>query len=112
MKHLTAAILAGSLILSGAAWADSGQEIFEKKCATCHGKDGKGDTKMGRERKVLDLSDAAVQAKFTDEKAITDVTEGVPDKKFPSFKEKLSADEIKTAVAYVRTLAPKAAPAK
>src|SRR5213594_3770668 len=43
------------------------KENWEKHCASCHGKDGKGETKAGRKADVKNLTDAAYQATFTDE---------------------------------------------
>jgi mono/diheme cytochrome c family protein len=58
-------------------------------------------------KKVKDLTDAAYQKSFTDADAIKSLAEGMTVdgvKKMNSFSEKLSADEIKGVVAYVRTL--------
>ena len=49
-----------------------------------------------------------LQSEFTDEKAIKDLTDGLKDKDgkelMEAYKDKLTADEIKAVVAYVRTL--------
>jgi mono/diheme cytochrome c family protein len=112
MRLFHAAFLITCLLGPALCRAD-GQETFEKKCATCHGKDGKGQTKMGKDKQVSDLTDPAIQAKFTDEQAIKEVSEGNAEKKHPAFKDKLSPDEIKAAVSATRAFAPKAAaPAK
>lgn len=83
-------------------------ENWAKNCASCHGKDGAGKTKAGKLVGVQDLTDAAVQKAFTDEKAIADIKGGLKDKSgkdlMKPFGEKLSDDEIKALVAYVRTL--------
>ncbi len=91
------------------ARADTPQESFDRTCATCHDKDGKGNTKMGKKFGIIDLSSAAVQAKFTDEAAIKQVTEGGGEKWMPAFKNKLSPEEIPPLVAYARVLAAPAA---
>jgi cytochrome c551 len=41
--------------------AQSGADLFKTKCAMCHGPDGKGQTTMGKNMKVRDLSSADVQ---------------------------------------------------
>ena len=72
---------------------------FDAKCAMCHGKDGAG-TGIGRRLGAKDLASADVQ-KQTDAELIETVTNGKG--KMPAYKAKLSADEIKMAVAHVRT---------
>lgn len=113
MRRILSAVVAGMVFTAGAAWADpGGQEIFEKKCAGCHGKDGKGETKMGKERKISDMTSAEAQAKFTDADATKAINEGIVEKdsgkkRMPGFKEKLSADEVGAVLKYVRGFAPK-----
>jgi len=90
--------------------ADDGQALFNGKCSICHGKDGKGQTKMGEKAGIKDLSDAKYQATFTDEQLLKMLKEGkkVDDKvKMKSYDTILSAEEMKAVVAYVRTLAKK-----
>jgi mono/diheme cytochrome c family protein len=80
---------------------------WEANCVQCHGKDGKGDTKMGKQLNAKDLTDAKVQAGFSDSKATDSIKNGVKDNgktTMKSFGDKLSADEIKALVAYVRSL--------
>jgi cytochrome c553 len=87
---------------AAANWAD--------QCAKCHGADGKGETKMGKKLGIADLTDAKVQAKFTDADVIKAVKEGVKDKDGKlAMKpiEGLSDDEIKALVPVVRALAKK-----
>lgn len=67
MKTVLAMMMAALFVvgMSGAARAD-GTEMFNKKCASCHGKDGKAATSMGKKYQMKDLSDAKVQAASTD----------------------------------------------
>src|SRR6185436_576071 len=53
--------------ISTARAADA-KELWEKNCASCHGKDGKGDTKMGQKAGVKDYTDAKFQAEYNEEK--------------------------------------------
>lgn len=76
-------------------------------CAKCHGVDGKGQTKMGKKLSIADLTDAKVQAKFTDEQACKAIKEGLKDesgKTTMKAVEGLSDEDVKALVAYVRTL--------
>lgn len=90
-----------------------GQATFAKKCSACHGKDGKGSATMAKMFKAkvedLDLVSEAAQKK-TDAELTETINKGK--NKMPSFKGKLKDAEIADALAYVRSLAPKAEPAK
>jgi len=97
-------IFAGTALTGYAAdaatnWTDS--------CAKCHGAEGKGDTKMGKKLSIADLTDAKVQAKFTDEEAFKSIKEGRKDdsgKVTMKAAEGLTDEDMKALVAYVRTL--------
>ena len=105
---IKSSVIAACLIaaLAGTARADDARALWEKTCASCHGKDGKGDTKMGRKVDVKDYTDAKVQGAFTDEQAIKAVKEGIKDDKgkerMKPYGELLSDEEIKSLVAYLR----------
>jgi mono/diheme cytochrome c family protein len=80
---------------------------WDNNCAQCHGKDGKANTKMGKVLNAKDLTDPKVQAAFTDAKATQSIKEGVKQNgktTMKAFGGKLTDDEIKALVAYVRTL--------
>lgn len=75
--------------------------IFAKKCAKCHGKDLKGKKDGGP-----DLTDSKVQ-NADDAKLIKIITNGVKaknedDNDMPAWKNKLSEDEIKAAVKFIK----------
>lgn len=83
---------------------------WEKHCSSCHGMDGKGNTKLGRKVNIKDLTNAEFQASFTDERAFKSVKEGLKDKDGKTLMkpvEGVSDEEIKALVAYVRTLVKK-----
>jgi len=80
---------------------------WDANCAQCHGKDGHADTKMGKQLNAKDLTDPKAQASFTDAKATQSIKEGVKENgktTMKAFGGKLTDDEIKALVAYVRTL--------
>jgi mono/diheme cytochrome c family protein len=105
-KKLTIAVLAlfGS---TAALWAADAKSNWEDNCAKCHGAEGKGDTRMGRKLDIPDLSDAKVQAAFTDEAAFNAIKSGMKDKDGVTRMKAidgLADEEIKALVQYVRGL--------
>jgi cytochrome c553 len=99
---LSMAIMAISALSAGAADAKA---TYEKDCAKCHGKDGKGQTMMGKKQGAKDYTDAKVQAELKDEAAIKAIKEGYKKdgKEVMKPVEGLTDDEIKGLVAYMRT---------
>jgi mono/diheme cytochrome c family protein len=80
---------------------------WDSNCVQCHGKTGNADTKMGKTLNAKDLTDPKVQAAFTDAKATQSIKEGVKENgktTMKAFGGKLTDDEIKALVVYVRTL--------
>jgi cytochrome c553 len=107
MKKILPLIVVGVLGSALAAFAADGAATWGDNCAKCHGAEGKGDTIIGRKLKISDLTDAAVQAQFTDEQAFSAVKEGFKDKDGKvrmKAIEGLSDDDIKAVVQYLRTL--------
>lgn len=102
MKTTTTTLLViGSIVCAASlASAADAAENWTKLCASCHAKDGSGSTVMGKKNSVGDYRDPAVQAKFTDADATKVITDGK--EKMKGFKDKLTPDEIKALVAYVR----------
>jgi mono/diheme cytochrome c family protein len=78
---------------------------YTKHCAKCHGPDGRGQTKMGKQSGAKDYTDPKVQAELDDAKAHKSIKEGqqVNGKEaMKPFADKLSDDEIKDLIAYMR----------
>ncbi len=87
--------------------AADAKALWDANCVQCHGKDGHADTKMGKILNAKDLTDPKVQTEFTDDKAAQSIKDGVKENgkmKMKAFGGKLTDDEIKALVAYVRTL--------
>jgi cytochrome c6 len=82
--------------------AQGGEKVYKSKCAMCHSADGSGNSPMGKAMKIPDLRSEAVQ-KQTDAQLTDIVTNGK--KAMPAYKGKLTADEIKGLVGYMRALA-------
>jgi len=101
---LTLTVLISAPLVGRAADAKTN---WANNCAQCHGATGKGDTKMGKMLNAMDLTDPTKQASFTDAKAATAIKDGVKQNgktTMKAFGGKLTDDEIKALVAYVRTL--------
>lgn len=81
-------------------------ENWDNHCTKCHGADGKGLTKAGKKLNLKDYTDAAVQAKMTDEEMLKAIADSVTDdkgkEKMKGYKSELSEEEMKELVAYVR----------
>ena len=79
---------------------------WAQNCASCHGKDGSGNTMMGKKLGVKDYHDAKVQEAFSDAEAERAVKEGVKTngkETMKPFGSKLSEADIKALVAYIRS---------
>ncbi|HEY5042121.1 MAG TPA: cytochrome c [Verrucomicrobiae bacterium] len=99
-----AAVLGFATALTARA-ADAKQN-WTDHCASCHGADGKGQTKMGTKLGVKDFTDAKVQADLKDDAATKAIKEGLKNadgsKTLMKPFDTLSDDEVKALVAYVR----------
>ena len=109
MKRLKIFTLASATLLACAAGSRAADvtENWTKHCASCHGKDGKGETKAGKKAGVKDQTDSKYQAELTDEKMFKQIKEGMKDKdgkdKMKPFGDKRTDDEILALVAHVRS---------
>jgi len=88
--------------MAAPAWGQSaGEALYKSKCQACHGPDGSGDTVMGKKLGAKDLRSAEVQ-KQTDPQITEIITKGR--EKMKGFEGRLTADEVKTLVAQVRSI--------
>ena len=115
----------GILVFTNQVMAADGKEIFEKKCAKCHGMDGNGKGRAGRGLKVdpTAFNDKGIMSKLTDEEMYDASKLGGGDeftKKHPDYKSptsgktlskemeafpNLSDEELKAVDVYIRTFA-------
>lgn len=98
---VTVALMAISLTFSSRLLAqDSAADLYDHKCAICHGKDGLGNTAKGKKVHVKD-----VHANMKDSEAdmIKAVTDGKGDD-MDSYKKEFTAEQIKALVSYYRSL--------
>jgi len=100
LKNQIVLVVASVVLAAGNAFAADAAENWGKYCASCHGKDGTGNTAMGKKSGVENYTDSKAQAKFTDKDAINAIKEGKG--KMKAFKDKLTDEEIKALVAHIR----------
>lgn len=106
MKRLLVLALALGVVLMVTvpkAHADDSADLFKSKCQMCHGADGKG-TPTGTKMGAHDFHSADVQ-KMTDAQLEETISKGK--NKMPAYAGKLTADQIKGLVAYVKALGKK-----
>ena len=77
-----------------------GKPIFDGKCKSCHGADGKGDTTIGKKVNIPSLAGTSLSKA----KVVAAIENGVPDTKMKAYKDKLSKDEIDAVASYVKKL--------
>lgn len=89
----------------------AGLEIHKKNCQKCHGPEGKGDGPAGKllKTKPADWSDKAKFSKLSDEDLFKIISKGGEaagkSKLMPAFGDKLSEQDIRNTIAFIRSLA-------
>jgi mono/diheme cytochrome c family protein len=99
-----AVILLAVFALSAATCAyaqDDVAALYKSKCQVCHGPEGKGDTPAGTKLGAKDFHSPEV-AKLSDQELV-DITKKGKDK-MPGYDGKLTDDQIKSLVKYIRQL--------
>lgn len=102
--RVAGAVIWGIVVLlsNRADCAGDTNEVFIKSCASCHGKDGRAQTSVARKLGVKDLS----QSKLTDAQIEQQIRDGKAanqsSAKMPAFKDRLTAEEIKSLIAVVK----------
>jgi len=86
---------------------EDGRRIYERECASCHGRDGRADTKVA---KVLDppppkFSDPVTMARLDDGRMYQAIYRGRPGTAMGGHGELLAPMEIVDVMRYLRTLA-------
>jgi mono/diheme cytochrome c family protein len=95
------------LLLPFSASGADPKSNWMNNCMQCHGPDGSANTSMGKALNAKDLTNAGIQSSFTDAEAAAAIKDGVTKEgmtRMIAFGGKLSDEEIKALVAYVRTL--------
>ena len=76
--------------------------IYNRECVSCHGRDGRGRTRRGRQTHARDMSDASWQDDVSDERLFNSISNGRG--KMPAFRKKISENDIDGLIAYIRRL--------
>ena len=95
------AIFLISLSLSQPAHSQAAADLYSSKCKMCHGADGKGGTPVAKTMGVRDFKSPEV-AKESAADMIAVTKNGK--NKMPAYKDKLTDDQIKELVTYIRGL--------
>jgi mono/diheme cytochrome c family protein len=107
MKTRLALLL--TLSLATAAHAEEAAQVWKARCKSCHGEDGRAQTRTGQKEGISDMSMPAWQKKRTDAELRQVISEGSPrNKKMKPYKSKLTSEQIDSLVTYIRSLQAKA----
>jgi cytochrome c6 len=101
------AVLAGVLVpgFGGNGLAQTaGEATYKANCQMCHGETGAADTPAGKAMGAKSFQSPEL-AKMTDAAMMSSVKNG--NGRMPAFKEKLTDDEIKDVITYIRELQKK-----
>lgn len=77
------------------------QDLYLKNCASCHGKDGKAQTPIGKKLKVKDLSISTRTIPEIEKQIAQGFRENNGTVKMPPFQDRLSPAEIRSVAEYV-----------
>lgn len=94
------AIALSLITLSASAANPTAADLYKTKCQACHGTDGKA-TAVGKKLGARDFQDPDV-AKMSEEDLAKVTTDGK--NKMPSYKGKLTDDQIKALAKYIKDL--------
>lgn len=86
-------IVMTAFVFMSFTYSTDGKTLFERNCAPCHGPDGARGRFGAANLKKSIMSDSAIIERIENGKRI-----------MPSFRKRLSTDEIRELVAYVKTL--------
>ncbi len=123
IRSLAAGLLSVALLYSLASRADDGlaapagykpdkkvKRLFEAKCASCHGDDGRGKTELGIEMGIADMTKAAYWKDLTLEKARQEVLDGLKrtvngkQQEMKPFRDRLTPEQVDALNLYAASL--------
>jgi cytochrome c6 len=82
--------------------AGDARPVYNSKCASCHGRDGRASSARARREHARDMTTGEWQDSVSDERIYNSISNGKG--KMPAFKKKLSDAQIDELVNYVRRL--------
>jgi mono/diheme cytochrome c family protein len=93
-----------------AASIKTGEQLFQKNCVFCHGPKGLGDGKLvPKDMHPANLADDKWDRGSTDGEIHAVIMGGIPDKKMPGLKGRVTEADAWHIVNFIRSLGPKAA---
>ncbi|HQR46846.1 MAG TPA: c-type cytochrome [Thermoanaerobaculia bacterium] len=101
---LPAALAAAALAAGGCGPTDPGERIWARKCAACHGREGRGDTRFARGRPYAVLTDDTWKHGGDLDSIRRLVAEGDPASPMPAYRGRLGPDEIEAVSRHVLVL--------
>ena len=97
---LSMLVVFGFIVIARPVMADDVDALYKSKCQVCHGADGKGSP-AGQKLGVKDFHSPEVQ-KQSDTELFEITKQGKG--KMPAYDKKLSDDQIKQLIKYIRSL--------
>lgn len=93
-------VLLGSVVFAA---DEAGQKVYQRDCQSCHGRDGEGNPQL---EKALQVTIPPVSAAALAQKNDTEMLDIIADGKgkMPGFAKKLSAEEQRQVLDYMKTL--------
>ena len=82
--------------------AKAGKVVYERNCASCHGRNGKG---LGVASPTPDFTNRAVMSSRSDERLYDKIANGGKGTGMPAWRSRLSEQERRNVIAYIRTFA-------
>jgi cytochrome c6 len=101
MKKLISMLAVGALLTAAIPAGAQAADLYKSKCQACHGPDGKGDTVAGKKLGAKDFHSPDV-AKTSDQELFEITKKGK--EKMPGYDKKLTDDQIKSLIKYIRSL--------
>lgn len=100
---LSVLLVMGTAIFS--THKDLGKKVYDTSCASCHGDDGRGDTRAGKMMKTPDLLEVEWKMGTELPEVVKMLEDGIG--KMPKYKGKLSDEELKAVSEYTLKLSGK-----
>ena len=80
------------------------RELFQRRCVKCHGADGTGKPARDRLPEIPDFTKRSWQARRSDAQLVATILDGKDE--MPSWRGKISQEQARSLVAYVRAFTP------